>query len=101
MGGTHGLESLGHDLRPVVDGEHDVSDTSISQCLDLMLNHGLVRKLNERLGVGEGLQLLGSLSIMGDQRGRACAYKRPQTGSKPSDENDGCIPVSDGPWRVN
>ena len=60
---THGLQGLGHDLWAVVDREHNVGNASVGQCLDLMLDHGLVGELNERLGVGEGLQLLGLVFI--------------------------------------
>jgi hypothetical protein len=98
--GTNGLERLGHDLGAVVDGEDNICDTSRRKGLDLMLDHGLVRELNERLGVCERLRLaLVVRSGQGASRGRARgvegqAYERSQTGSKPSDENDGCTLVS-------
>lgn len=50
------LQGLGHDLRAVVDSEDDISNTSRSKSLDLMLDHGLVGELNKRLGVCEGLR---------------------------------------------
>jgi hypothetical protein len=63
-----------------------------------VLDHGLVRELDERLGVREGLQLALVLPLRLASRGSRAsaaredkAYERPQTGSKPSDENDGCI----------
>jgi len=55
VGHTDGLQSLSHDLRPVVDGQNNVGNASICQCLDLVLDHRLVRKLNKRLRVCEGL----------------------------------------------
>jgi hypothetical protein len=53
---TNGLECLGHNLGAVVDSEDNIGDASRSKGLDLMLDHGLVRKLDKRLGVCEGLQ---------------------------------------------
>jgi hypothetical protein len=91
---TYGLQRLSHDLRPVVDGEHDIGNAGVGQGLDLMLDHGLVRKLDERLGVSEGLLLLGLMSTRSGERGVAESYQRPQAGSKPSDENNGCMSVS-------
>lgn len=44
-----------HNLRAVVDGEHNISNTSISKGLNLVLDHGLVRKLDEGLRQGQGL----------------------------------------------
>jgi hypothetical protein len=52
---TNSLQCRSHDLRSVVDSEHDILDAGLSQCLYLMLNHGLVRKLDQRLRVCEGL----------------------------------------------
>jgi hypothetical protein len=98
LGGcTHGLERLGHDLGAVVDREDDICDTGRSESLDLVLDHGLVGELDERLGQRERLQLaLVERSGQGASRGRrasggvaGAAYERAQTGSKPSDENDG------------
>jgi hypothetical protein len=57
-GYTDGLERLGHDLWAVVDSEDNICDTRSSQCFNLVLDHGLVRELDERLRVGEGLQLV-------------------------------------------
>jgi hypothetical protein len=54
---TDGLQGLGHDLGTVVDGEDNIGDTSSSESLDLVLDHGLVGELNKRLGVCEGLWL--------------------------------------------
>jgi hypothetical protein len=60
-----------------------------------VLDHGLVRELDERLGVGERLQSALVLPFAWGNRGAPWAtgeaYERPQTGSKPSDENDGYI----------
>jgi hypothetical protein len=61
---TNGLQRLGHDLRAVVDSEDNICDTSRGQSLDLVLDHGLVRKLNERLGVREGLRLALVLPLL-------------------------------------
>lgn len=44
-----------HDLRTVVDGKNDVSDTSLCKGLDLMLDHGLVAKLHQGLRKSQGL----------------------------------------------
>jgi hypothetical protein len=95
--GTHLLQGLGHDLWAVVDSEDNIGDTSSSKGFDLVLDHGLVGKLNERLGQCEGLRP-GSVLRVGASRGSSarehCAeretYKRPQTGTETSDENDGC-----------
>jgi hypothetical protein len=46
---------LGHDLRTVIDGEHNVGDARIGEGGDLVLDHGLVGKLDEWLGQREGL----------------------------------------------
>jgi hypothetical protein len=63
-----------------------------------VLYHGLVRELNKRLGVCERLRWV--LVVHGAREHRGAfepavseeeAYERAQTGSKPSDENDGCI----------
>ena len=94
---TDGLQGLGHDLRAVVDGEDNIGDTGSSKSLDLVLDHGLVGELDKRLGVCEGLQpLLVLRGLRGcGLRGSGAsgagkrAYERAQTGSKPSDENDG------------
>jgi hypothetical protein len=51
------FEVLGHDLRAVIDGEHDVGDAGFGEGGDLVLDHGLVGELDERLGQGEGLLL--------------------------------------------
>lgn len=99
---THGLERLGHDLRTVVDRKDDVGDARLGKSLNLVLDHGLVGELDERLGVGEGLQLALALPLLLASRGRRArraegeAYERPQTGSKPSDENDGWRGVVSG-----
>lgn len=55
MGSTDCLQGLGHDLRAVVDSEHDIGNTSSGKSLDLVLDHGLVGELNKRLGVCESL----------------------------------------------
>jgi hypothetical protein len=54
-GGTHGLERLGHDLGAVVDSEHDIGHACGRQRLNLMLDHGFVRELDQRFGVCERL----------------------------------------------
>ena len=73
-GYNNGLERLGHDLRAVVDREDNICDASIGKGLDLVLDHGLVRELDERLGVGEGLRMASVLQLLlaprGSQRGR-------------------------------
>lgn len=66
---THGLQRLGHDLRAVVDSKDNICDASIGKGLDLMLDHGLVRELDERLGVCEGLQLTLVLLLLLAARG--------------------------------
>jgi hypothetical protein len=57
-GYTDGLQRLGHDLWAVVDSKDDICNTRSSQCLDLVLDHRLVRELDERLWVCECLQLV-------------------------------------------
>jgi len=68
------LESFGHDLGAVVDGEDDVGHTSSSQSLDLVDNHRSVAELDKGFGEGEG--------------------ERAQAGAEATDENEGCIAVS-------
>jgi len=67
-------ESSGHDLRAVVDGEDNVGDTGGSESSDLVLNHGLVGKLDQRFGESES--------------------ERTQTGTETADENESCMPLS-------
>lgn len=68
------LESFGHDLRAVVDGEDDVSHTGGSKRFDLVNDHGSVAELDEGFGEGEG--------------------KRAQAGAKAADKNQSCACVS-------
>lgn len=63
-GFTNLLQMCLHDLRAVVDSKNDVSDTSLSKGLDLMLDHGLVAKLDERLGKGQGLKRFSFVSLV-------------------------------------
>lgn len=44
-----------HDLGTIVHSQDNVGDTSISQSLNLMLDHGLVGKLDQRLGKSKSL----------------------------------------------
>lgn len=67
-------ESSSHDLRAVVDGEDNVGDTGSSKSSDLVLNHGLVGKLDQRFGESEG--------------------ERTQAGTETADENESCMPLS-------
>lgn len=77
---TDGLEGLGHDLRAVVNSKDNIGDTSGSKGLNLVLDHGLVGELDERLGVGEGLQLGVSIAARcfcqrGARKGRGGAER--------------------------
>lgn len=56
-GKTHLCQVLLHDLGAVVDSEDNIGDASSSKGLDLVLNHGLVRELDQGLGEGEGLRI--------------------------------------------
>ena len=71
---TDFLQGIGHDLWAVVDSENNIGDAGRSESLDLVLDHGLVRELDERLGVGEGLRMASVLQLLlaprGSQRGR-------------------------------
>lgn len=67
-------KSSSHNFGAVVDGEDNVGDTSSSKSSDLVLNHGLVAKLDQRFGESEG--------------------KRTQTGTKTADENESCMALS-------
>jgi hypothetical protein len=94
---THCLECLGHNLGAVVDSEDNICDAGRSKRLDLMLDHGLVCELDQRLRQCECLQPELVAHHNGEHRGGVDAavsegqsYKRAQAGSKPSDENDGC-----------
>ena len=101
---TDGLERLGHDLWAVVDSEDNICDTGSGKSLDLVLDHGLVGELNKRLWEGEGLQLASVRLLPVASRGSRAsgplflggreAYERPETGSKTSDKNDGCMAIS-------
>lgn len=75
-GYTHCLERLGHDFRAVVDSEDNICDTGSGQGLDLMLDHRLVRELDERLGVGEGLQLALAWPLLLASRGSRASAAR-------------------------
>lgn len=52
---TNLLETSLHDLGSVVDGEDDIGDAHLGEGSNLVLNNGLVGKLNQRLGQSEGL----------------------------------------------
>lgn len=54
--GTHLLETVLHDLGPVVDGQDDVLYPDSSESLYLVQDHGLVCELDQRFWQGEGLQ---------------------------------------------
>jgi hypothetical protein len=66
---TNGLQCFGHDLWTVVDGQNNVRNASRSQCFDLVLDHGLVRELNEWLWVCKGLQRVSVLRMYSNERG--------------------------------
>lgn len=52
---------LFHNFRAVIYGKNDISDTSSCKSLDLVIDHGLVAKLDERLWQSERLdQLIAS-----------------------------------------
>lgn len=55
---AHLLQCLRHDLGPVVDGEHNVRDTGLGEGLDLVLDHGLVSELDQRLRESESLVIV-------------------------------------------
>jgi hypothetical protein len=71
---TYLCKGSSHNLGAVVDGEDNVGDTSSSKGGDLVLNHGLVAKLDQRFGESEG--------------------KRTQTGTETADENESCMALS-------
>jgi len=75
-GYTHCLERLGHDLGAVVDCEDNICDTGSGEGLNLMLDHGLVRELDERLGVGEGLQFALAWPLLLASRGSRASAAR-------------------------
>lgn len=52
------MEELLHNLRTVVHSENNIFDTSSNESLNLVYDHGLVAKLNERLGEGKGLYMM-------------------------------------------
>lgn len=62
------LEGGGHNLRSVVDGENNVSNTGGGQSFDLVKDHGPVAELDQWLREGEG--------------------ERAQTGAEATDENE-------------
>lgn len=49
------LQRRSHYLGPVVDGKDDVGDARCGQAFDLVQDHGLVAKLDQRLRQGKGL----------------------------------------------
>ena len=61
---TNGLQCFSHDLWAIVDSQNDVRNASSSQCFNLVLNHGLVRELNEWLWVCEGLRWALVLDVL-------------------------------------
>lgn len=50
------LESRDHDIGAVIDSQDDIGDTSGSQALDLVEDHGAVTELDERLRESERLE---------------------------------------------
>lgn len=44
-----------HNLRAVIDGENNISDSCVCQSLDLVHNHGLVAELDKRFRHRESL----------------------------------------------
>jgi hypothetical protein len=59
------LECLGHNFRSVVDGQNNIGNTSSSQTLNLVENHGSVAELDEWLWEGEGLCSMVSMAVRG------------------------------------
>lgn len=53
--GTNLLQVGLHNLGAIVDSQNNVSDTSLGKGLDLVLDHGLVCELDQRLGESQGL----------------------------------------------
>ena len=47
------LELIDHDLGPIVHRENNVSDASLGQGADLMLDHGAIAEGNQRLRQGQ------------------------------------------------
>ena len=72
--GVYLCEGSSHDLGAVVDGEDNVCDTGSSESSDLVLNHGLVGKLDQRFGESES--------------------ERTQTGTETADKNESCMALS-------
>lgn len=52
---THLLKEFLHNFGPVVHGENNVFDASSNEGFDLMDNHGLVAKFDERFRERQGL----------------------------------------------
>ena len=63
---AHLLQCLCHNLRSVVDSEHNVGHTSSGKSLNLMENHGLVSELDQRLRESKGLVIVSwcALQVM-------------------------------------
>lgn len=55
-GHTNLLQAVLHNLRSVVDGQHNILDTNSGQGLNLVHNHGLVGELDQGLGQSQGLR---------------------------------------------
>lgn len=94
-----------HNLGAVVDSQHHIGDTSLGKGLNLVLDHGLVGKLDEGFGESQGLchgrrwsvplyfsfvSMTRSSTVA--KRGTAVyleSYKRSKTGAEASHENKG------------
>lgn len=92
-----------HNLGPVVDSQHHISDTSLGKSLNLVLDHRLVGKLDQGLGKSQGLchrhwsaplyfLVFRRRLLEVARQGTAVyleSYKRSQTGAEATHENKG------------
>lgn len=92
-----------HNLGPVVDSQHHISDTSLGKSLNLVLDHRLIGKLDKGFGKSQGLRhahrWLAPLYSFVHRPTRGVArqgtgvywesYKRSQTGAEATHENKG------------
>lgn len=89
---VHLLERRSHDLRPVVHSKDNVCDTSGSQTLNLVLDHWLVAKFDERLRKSEslraGVRFCSGLFCTEPLGLPGRTDQRSETSSKPADKNE-------------
>lgn len=78
--GTYLLEGRDHNIRTIVDSQHNVSNTRSSQALNLMQDHRTISELHQGLGKRQSLIVPASLAKyhgMPSIPGEGGQYQRP------------------------